>query len=407
MVREKGVSKGYDKFVSCIVPIMTIVVILSFVLLSITLLSHDSRAGFSVRTSCDSVGYCLEGREVVVNVTITNEGLNPLIIKKVFLFDELEHKVGVVSGANIESGESRVFQLSINGLRLISNERLTSNEENNKGIVRDLNFSFVPCFLIGVNETITNESLIKKLNRTWMIRDDLRCYESFSVKVMPNPIRHCDSDVDCEENRFCYSNLCFNLSCYGCSHAENHSCVPYECCENNDCSYDEYCFNHSCVFLNCEDNETFVDHSCVELNCGFFREARIHECVVKESVITTIKVLVGLFLLLTLLSLFFGKKRKKIKALIKSYITSQRVKYHKRKEKEHLELAKVHYKLLKYLKNKEELEKHKRIIAYHEKRADFHRRKWVAYLKGFVVCPVCDHLVPEGYEFCPYCGAKL
>ncbi len=352
---------------------LTFLFIISSLLL---ILSKPVKAGFTIKTSCDN-DYCLEGSKAYINISVTNEGVQTLDINKIILRDYKENEFDSMRGAEIKSGETREFSFSF-------------IPELDKSVI----FKFKPCFLI-----ISNQS--------GNLTKDMICYEFKNITIMPNPIKHCKTNFDCEDNRYCNTNLCFNLSCEGCTHPVNHTCREYECCNNNDCKYDEVCEEHKCIFLECKDNEVFGNHTCEEINCSRFKEAREHRCVYKKKFLESIRISAYIIVILFMLSFAFGKKRRIIKASMQNYIRHRKIRYYKKKEEEERSLAETHYKLLKYIKSKPEIEKHKKLIKQHEKEADRYHRKWLGYAKDKVLCPICGREVPKGYEFCPYCGAKI
>ena len=353
------------------------ILILAFISL-ILLLNSTSivRASFKIKTSCDS-GYCLSGEEVYVNISVTNEGTKVMNLKRIILMDNNDKEFTGTAGDKINGGEQREFSL-----------KFTPKPK------RSTIFSFKPCFVI-------------LLNHSGNISEDMACYDYKNVTVMPNPIKHCKTNLDCEDNRYCFNGLCFNLTCTGCSHPSNHTCEAYECCGDNMCKAYEYCSNHTCTFLECKENETFGNHSCERLKCGRFKEAKNHKCAYKEQFIKSIKITTVVIIVLFLLSFAFGKRRKRLEAILREHIRRKKVRYYKKKEEEERNMAETHYRLLKYLKNKAEIEKHKNLMVHHEKEADKYHKKWVSYEKNKIICPVCGRAVPKGYEFCPYCGARL
>ena len=333
----------------------------------------SSKAGFSVSYDCFG-DYCYEGRAMVWKVNISNEGLTPLNIESIMITDINDNIIAETQGSLVETDTVKKFII-----------RSDVPKPNNF-----TTFYFKPCFRIKTNET---ESFVK-------------CYDLMNLSVMPYPVVKCNNDSDCEENRYCNNGLCFNLSCDYCQHIVNHSCVSYECCKNYDCKEDESCVNHSCVFLNCAWDEGFIKHKCVKLNCGLFKEPRMHKCVYRGWANFVIKISPSIVIIVILFLLLFRIKIKG-RTLIESYNMWRDISYNKRMEIKHIRQAEVHRKLINYLRSREQIEKHKRLLRFHEREAEKYRKRWQKYFKNFEVCPVCGREVPKGYEFCPYCGARL
>ncbi|MGB9748668.1 MAG: hypothetical protein ACP5OZ_04540 [Candidatus Woesearchaeota archaeon] len=348
-------------------------IILFAMLISILILSGSARAGFNISYDCIDK-YCYEGKEILWKVMISNEGLEKMTVSSIIIMDSSNKIITETTGSEIESDSYKNFILRS---KIPKPDNFTT-------------FYFRPCFKIYSNDT----------------GETLRCYELMNLTVMPYPLKNCKNDFDCEQNRYCNNGICFNLSCDYCSYVYNHSCIRHECCRDYECKDDEKCEENKCVFLNCNFDEEFKNHACAKLNCGFLKSPVMHKCEYPKELRTAFRwTLFFAFSTIFLLILFSVKI--KGENIAKHYKRIKEINLYKKLEKESLKKAETHYKLLNYLNDKKSIEKHKKLIEQYEREAEKYRKRWQKYFKNTEICPACEREIPKGYEFCPYCNAKL
>ena len=353
--------------------IIFLTIMLFITLISITVLSRNARAGFNVSYDCIE-DYCYEGKEILWKVTVSNEGLEKISVNSIMIMDSNNRIIAEITGSEIESDSYKNFLL-----------RSKIPKPDNFTILY-----FRPCFKIYSNET----------------GETFRCYELMNLTVMPYPLKYCKSDFECEENRHCNQGICFNLTCEYCSYISNHSCIKYECCRDYECKEDEKCENNKCVFLNCNFEEEFKNHGCAKLNCGFLKKPVMHKCDYPSELKFVFKWSLFLGPLIILFLILFNIKIRG-ENIVRHYKKIREINTYKKLENESLKKAETHYKLLKYLKDKNSIEKHKKLIEHYEREAEKYRKKWQKYFKNTEICPACGREISKGYEFCPYCNAKL
>ena len=81
--------------------------------------------------------------------------------------------------------------------------------------------------------------------------------------VVPTQIEkvECRIDSDCDNNKYCSNNKCFQINCPN-GYIVNHICKEYECTSNSQCRNDEVCQSNECIKLDCSIGLLPQNHKC-------------------------------------------------------------------------------------------------------------------------------------------------